>query len=145
MIRGRYVWCPSEKVRDSTSVSHSLANLFQCLYGKNRSETAALLVGADIQRHLLGASQTLFASAIACVHSRTPVVTLVSSVSMFALNGQRQAIDNVAPSTVLYDFLRSSTPFTVRLLTCFDHNYRSDVLALAFRGATHMIQARLID
>ena len=47
MIRGRYVWCRSEKVRDSTSVSHSLANLFQCLYGKNRSETAALLVGAD--------------------------------------------------------------------------------------------------
>ena len=33
---------------------------------------------------------------------------------MFALNGQKQPIGDVAPSTVLYDFLRSSTPYTVR-------------------------------
>ncbi|KAA6423444.1 MAG: Aldehyde oxidase, partial [Trebouxia sp. A1-2] len=31
---------------------------------------------------------------------------------MFALNGQRQWIGDVAPSTVLYDFLRTSTPYT---------------------------------
>ena len=34
---------------------------------------------------------------------------------MFALNGQKQSIKDIAPSTVLYDFLRSSTSYTVRL------------------------------
>lgn len=39
---------------------------------------------------------------------------------MFALNGEKQAIGDAAPCTVLYDFLRSSTPFTVSLLTRTD-------------------------